>query len=612
MATLQDVLAALNKVAGSISKTGQAFTSGVTHAGRTIGSGAYGGYRLGRAGVSGARALPYFSGLSALGQVGAIGGAVAGVSVRGAVQQATAARLGYGHRAKLQQIEALAQRSSKLTEMVQNNPRLMAQRAKVDALRQSYESAKAQHAARPSAHSARIVALREKAFEEANNKLNLNPLHSKQSKALKDLTDAQDNYGKQLKNLSPLQKFSFQVGRIGDGLSKLYEPLKRDAAMLAKRAIVGGAAAVTGMAYKGFQGTVQGERFANESAALSREIAAIFAPVLGFATGFTRTIRQSLEGLNGEQQKKLMAGGLGVAGGLALAKTGVAGALLSAAPQILSGTAGAAGSIIQGGMAVGRGAMQLGGRVAGGIGGLGAGMGGFLGGAGLLGLGFYNMGEQAQNRIGRNDAANQGKLGELGLTGDEYGYKDKFSKISDINERNKAIREEQTSVVRGQNKDPYQSGFHRTVVDALNDMTTIGGQNILSHIGIDTFNGRNSRRQEGENRSAILQNLANNPDAFKAPVPEGGYDQTGAPMKSKLLLAQAGFAGAGSSFEDLQTEVLKKTGGGMEGEDAGAAAAKKVIELLTSIERVLTLKALNPMNWFAGDGGNASPEAKPT
>ena len=49
----------------------------------------------------------------------------------------------------------------------------------------------------------------------------------------------------------------------------------------------------------------------------------------------------------------------------------------------------------------------------------------------------------------------------------------------------------------------------------------------------------------------------------------------------------------------------------MEGEKEGEAAAKKVIELLTSIERVLTLKVLNPMNWFAGDGGNAAPGAKP-
>lgn len=604
MATLQDVLQALNKVAGSINKTGQAFTSGVANAGRNLGVGAYGGYRLGRAGVSGARALPFFNRQTAMGQVGALGGAAAGASTRAVAQQATAAKLGYNHASKLRQIAAMQQQNSKLTAMVQGNPRLMAHRAKVEALRQKYEDAKTAHAARPTAQSMRRVGIRQKKYEEENQKLNLNPLHAKQTKSLQELTNAQSGYEKQLSNLSPLQKFNFQLGRIGDGLSKFYDPLKKDTALMAKRAIVGGTAAVTAMAYKGFQGTVQGERFANESAALSREIAAIFAPVLGFATGFTRVIRQSLEGMDGSQQKKMMVGGLGVAGGLMAAKTGVGGALLSAAPEMIGGGMGAISGIARGGLALGRGALQIGGGI------LGTGIGAASAGAAVLGAGFYNMGEQAQGRIERNDQANQGKLAEMGLTGDEYGYKERFGKIANIDERNKAIREEQTNVVRGQNKDPYQSGFHRNVVDALNDMTTIGGENILSHIGIDTFNGRNARRQEGENRSAILQNLANNPDAFKAPE-QGPLDQTGQPVKTKLMLAQAGFAGAGSSFEDLQSEVLKKTGGGMEGEKEGEAAAKKVIELLTSIERVLTLKVLNPMNWFAGDGGNAAPGAKP-
>lgn len=609
MATLQDVLQALNKVAGSISKTGQAFTHGVADAGRNLGVGAYGGYRLGRVGASGARALPFFNRQTAMGQLGALGGAAAGVSVRAAARQATAAGLGYGHRAKLQQIAAMQAQNSKLQQMAQANPRLMAHRAKVEALRQSYEAAKAQHAARPTAQSMRRIGIRKKKYDEENQKLNLNPLHARQSRVMQELTDTQSKYEKQLSNLSPLQKFSFQVGRIGDGLSKLYDPLKRDTAQFAKRALVGGTAAVTAMAYKGFQGTVQGERFSNESAALSREIAAIFSPVLGFATGFMRTIRESLEGMSGKQQKTAMVSGLGVAGGLALAKTGVGGAVMSALPELAGGGLGAIGGVARGGMALARGGMQLGGQILGGAGIAGTGV-------GVLGAGIYNMGLQAEGRMNRNDAANQGKLGELGLSGDEYGYKERFGKISDINERNKAIREEQTSVVRGQDKDTYQSGFHRNLVDSLNDMTSIGGSSILSGLamgqGSEIFNMRNNRRREGENRSAVLQNLANNPDAFKAPAPEGGYDQTGAPMKSKLLLAQAGFAGAGSSFEDLQTEVLKKTGGGMEGEDAGAAAAKKVIELLTSIERVLTLKVLNPMNWFAGDGGSASPEAKPT
>ena len=607
MATLQDVLQALNKVAGSINKTGQAFTSGVADAGRNLGVGAYGGYRLGRAGVSGARALPFFNRQGAMGQVGALGGAAAGASVRAVAQQATAAKLGYNHASKLRQIAAMQQQSSKLTAMVQGNPRLMAHRAKVEALRQKYEDAKTAHAARPTAQSMRRVGIRQKKYEEENQKLNLNPLHAKQTKSLQELTNAQSGYEKQLSNLSPLQKFNFQLGRIGDGLSKLYDPLKKDTAQFAKRAIVGGTAAVTAMAYKGFQGTVQGERFANESAALSREIAAIFAPVLGFATGFTRVIRQSLEKMDGSQQKKMMVGGLGVAGGLMAAKTGVGGALMNAAPEMAGGGLGAAAGLARGGLALGRGALNLGGRVVGGLGAAGTGV-------GILGGAIYNMGEQAENRMNRNDAANQGKLGELGLTGDEYGYKERFGKISDIDERNKAIREEQTNVVRGQNKDPYQSGFHRNVIDSLNDMTSFNGSSLLSGVtygmGSDFLNGRNARRQEGENKSAILQNLANNPDAFKAPE-QGPLDQTGQPVKTKLMLAQAGFAGAGSSFEDLQTQVLKNTGGGMEGEEEGAKAAKKVIELLTSIERVLTLKVLNTMNWFAGDGGNASPEAKP-
>jgi hypothetical protein len=108
-----------------------------------------------------------------------------------------------------------------------------------------------------------------------------------------------------------------------------------------------------GLAQRGFGGTVESARLDYAMEQLSRQVAAVFTPVLTGMTYAARRAEEWLRGMNGNEQNKLMGAGIGavagyrLGGGLgALAGGAIGAAALSSGemsiPQRLAVTAGSA------------------------------------------------------------------------------------------------------------------------------------------------------------------------------------------------------------------------------------------------------------------------------
>lgn len=148
-------------------------------------------------------------------------------------------------------------------------------------------------------------------------------------------------------------RYQSQYGRFGGaiayGAARLAgNPLLRAAA----GATVAGGAAVTGLASRGFSGTVEGNRLATEFQMISRELAGAFRPAVQWATRALQTFRKFLERFSEREQNMLMLGGLVVGG---LGAVGVGRMALGGL-----GLAGVAGRFGMGSMVAGVGGGALG------------------------------------------------------------------------------------------------------------------------------------------------------------------------------------------------------------------------------------------------------------
>jgi hypothetical protein len=168
---------------------------------------------------------------------------------------------------------------------------------------------------------------------------------------------AQQQINKERERVEAMERraqFAARYGRFG-GLLYAADTLRRDpwvrGAMGAATAI-GGAATAGGM--KGFQGTVEWNRFNLELELVSRELAGAFRPALQLVTTALQKLRAGMERMSVRQQNLVMLGGLAF-GGLAaagLARMGLMG-LAGGLGAGGAAAAGAAGGLLSRGRLVG-------------------------------------------------------------------------------------------------------------------------------------------------------------------------------------------------------------------------------------------------------------------
>lgn len=171
-------------------------------------------------------------------------------------------------------------------------------------------------------------------------------------------------------------EFQARYGRAGAAAYYADRFANSKAARLAGGAAVGAAGTVTGMAARGFSGTVEMNQLQLQLKLVSRGLAGAFLPAIQWATRALRLLNRYLEGLSGRQQNRLMLGagavlGTAAAGSVARNVFGVS----------LAGAVGAGGRmLLGGGGAAGAGALPA--TAAGGVSGASAAAGG-VGGLGL-------------------------------------------------------------------------------------------------------------------------------------------------------------------------------------------------------------------------------------
>jgi hypothetical protein len=301
----------------------------------------------------------------------------------------------------------------------------------------------------------------------------------------------------------------------------------------------------------GFSGTVEEARFNNEWQSMTRELAAVFKPLMEAATDATRYVRQQLEKLDSNQQDLLMYGALGTVGAIGLHKMGMLGAV--------AGTAGG------GLMTAGRGLAGVGGAAARGLGGakMATGLGALLS-VGTVGYEKYQefKGLRMAQRIMTNPMSKLNPDEQMAMlkTGqDVEGMSDDDKRevrrrYADATRR----RREQRMADEGKNTDGTEMGF-------MGRMTNRVG-NFFGSLGI----GGSERREDektrrdirvldmaAKHRFAMTGKGDRNPFGDLNNLTKEEMDKAGrGPEPRRLMLAQSGFGEAGGLRDDLQTQAL--------------------------------------------------------
>lgn len=132
------------------------------------------------------------------------------------------------------------------------------------------------------------------------------------------------------------------LNRIASAVEKGTSPAFH-ARMLARVGMAAGAG-VSGMAARGFSGTVEGNRMNLELQMISRELAGAFLPAIKAVTGALQVFRKWLERIGPQTQNLIMLGGLaaGGLGAVGLARFGLAGLGMGGAAAAGAGGAGLA------------------------------------------------------------------------------------------------------------------------------------------------------------------------------------------------------------------------------------------------------------------------------
>lgn len=309
--------------------------------------------------------------------------------------------------------------------------------------------------------------------------------------------------------------------RAGNSLSRAAKEL--DGAGRTLRSAVGVAAGVTaGIATKGFQGTVEGERFGREFELLARELAGAFKPMLDFATRKVRDVRQFMEGLDKEGQNRIanlaVAGGVAAAGGMVARRMGIGGAVAGKAVLPVAMIA-------------------------------------------KLGEEALAVVEIARGNQRAKDAFKLGIVEDNDF--DRLAKRPEMAKILEIKdpaERRKAAEKEANRVakdVRDVKAQIDKEGFRGKLRAFGNEMDQFGPFR-LGIFGDGGKAGREIGAAANENllRMGFLRNILVAAD--KGELPKKIGDAAGAnPNRNMVTLAQAGYVSAGSTYEDLQTELAK-------------------------------------------------------
>jgi hypothetical protein len=155
-----------------------------------------------------------------------------------------------------------------------------------------------------------------------------------EAKRLRTLARANEEFAKMQHRAELVAKYGERWG----GVMAKYGGAMNAAGQVGMGVAGAGVATATGLAYQGFQGTVELERFKLEMQMLSREMAGVFKPLMTISTQFARVTRKGMEKTDRGGQEALMWGGLGVAGLLGARLLGV-----PVGPMAMSGLRGLGG-----------------------------------------------------------------------------------------------------------------------------------------------------------------------------------------------------------------------------------------------------------------------------
>jgi hypothetical protein len=301
----------------------------------------------------------------------------------------------------------------------------------------------------------------------------------------------------------------------------------------------------------GFSGTVEEARFNNEWQSMTRELAAVFKPLMEAATDATRYVRQQLEKLDSNQQDLLMYGALGTVGAIGLHKMGMLGAVAK--------TSGA------GLMTGGRGAATVAGAAVRGLGGVKA----------FTGIGTVLASGQmiAENALNRRDNRRLDRITNTPISKLSVQERQALLKTGEdvegmTDEQRGGIRNEFINATRrqkernladqGMNPDGTRMGFFSRFTNQVG--------NLFGDIGI----GGQERRQDMETRRGVLGLDAaakrrfamtgkgeRNPFGDLKNITDEDMKNAANPERRRVMLAQSGFGEAGGLREELQIEALK-------------------------------------------------------
>lgn len=282
----------------------------------------------------------------------------------------------------------------------------------------------------------------------------------------------------------------------------------------ASGAATAGAAAGTAMLYRGFSGTVEGNRLSTELDLLAKEFAGAFKPVIDDLTKGTEKVRKYLETMTPEGQDRLAAAGIGLAGAAATQK------------------AGFGRNVVESGLI-----FALAVKVAD---------------MGDLMLEYRAMGQDKD------------RLAKGGLTAAEYaksgvGTDEKFNKIADKEERLKAMRIDLNETVQKRAELAKQMDPERNPKSLFrsfrSELASVFGHKIAPELGPNQRDVVEATREARVREAALKERIAAEKEGRAVRVKEGDLKPN--EDRRQVTYAQAGYGAAGSTAEELQVAFLK-------------------------------------------------------
>lgn len=298
------------------------------------------------------------------------------------------------------------------------------------------------------------------------------------------------------------------------------------------RAATWAGAGVAGAAAYGAHNTVEGNRLHSEVAALSRELASAFRPLIGALTNLTRSARTTLEQLSPREQSQLASTlEIGIAGYLLRKPIGAAG-------RVAALGLGAAGRGVMGAYAAG-GASAVAGLGATGLAAAGAAFGLYKG---YLGYDAMRNGQELSSGRSLKTGMAENEMGRLGYRWSDGSH---ANTLKSINAEAAKLRANQTNI---------DSHFaNRSNWDLR----------VSNLFGSDPGSGDLAKAQNDLNRrmEALVQ---------KRKFLRNGGETPDGPNADRMRLKDAstvGFGNVGSTAELMQ-ETISKTGGGEEPQES--------------------------------------------